>query len=373
MTLARKNQICLEATPYYHLINRCVRRGFLCGYDKLTKKDFSHRKQLLLERLKYLADTFAIKICAYAILDNHYHLVVCVDAEAASHWSRDEVLERYARIHSTQRILDLLDDEDDPSDDPQREIYETIEEWRSRLMSLSWFEKSLNEYIARAANREDKVTGRFWQGRFKSQPLLDDAALITCMVYVDLNPVRAGIADLPETSDFTSIQQRLRDYLENQKKKQIDLATRTLSAADLERKSKPLKYESQKAKRKNAVSKDTLRVAPAMLPLAGFLDDVAPDKVFRIPILAMHYFDLLDATGRAVADGKRGHIPDHLPALVSKLGLNPKEWLGSVTHYKTKFPSVLGAQEVIKDFVGKLENRHWCVGMKACAGLYRRT
>ncbi|WP_133511163.1 hypothetical protein [Candidatus Thiosymbion oneisti] len=83
------------------------------------------------------------------------------------------------------------------------------EVYRARLHDLSWFMRTLNEHIARRANAEDGVKGRFWEGRFKSQALLDEKALPAAMAYVDLNPVRAGLAETPEASDYTSIQERI--------------------------------------------------------------------------------------------------------------------------------------------------------------------
>jgi hypothetical protein len=87
-------------------------------------------------------------------------------------------------------------------------LKETIAIYRQRLYDISWLMASLSEPIARQANKEDGCTGRFWEGRFKSQALLDEGAVLSCMAYVDLNPIRAKIATTPETSKHTSIQKR---------------------------------------------------------------------------------------------------------------------------------------------------------------------
>jgi hypothetical protein len=89
-------------------------------------------------------------------------------------------------------------------------VESSAEIYKKRLTDISWFMRSLNEPIARQANKEDKCTGHFWEGRFKSQALLDEGALLSCMAYVDLNPVRSRVADTPAQSDFTSIQLRIK-------------------------------------------------------------------------------------------------------------------------------------------------------------------
>lgn len=193
-------------------MSRCVRRAFLCGYDKFTGNSFEHRRDWFEKRLAKLSSAFSINVCAYAIMHNHNHLVLHVDTERAKAWTDIEVIQRWHSIHPNKTITAMY------IDPQQREqltpiqlstIYKITNIYRERLTNISYFMKALNQYIALRANREDNCSGRFWESRFKSQALLDERAIISCMVYVDLNPIRAGIATTLENSHYTSIKRRL--------------------------------------------------------------------------------------------------------------------------------------------------------------------
>ena len=79
MAIARASQIHLDSTRYYHCISRCVRRAFLCGRDSCTNQSFDHRKRWLVDRMKTLSEVFSIRVCAYSIMSNHFHVVLYVD------------------------------------------------------------------------------------------------------------------------------------------------------------------------------------------------------------------------------------------------------------------------------------------------------
>jgi len=105
MPTARKNHVSLDATPYYHCIGRCVRRAFLWGEDPISGQDFSHRKRWVTERLAELSRSFAVNICAYAVMSNHYHLVLHLDAAQARSWSEAEVAHRWELLFSLPLLL----------------------------------------------------------------------------------------------------------------------------------------------------------------------------------------------------------------------------------------------------------------------------
>jgi REP element-mobilizing transposase RayT len=242
-----------------------VRRAYLCGNDRITGKKYGHRKHWLESRMAKLSQIFAIDLLAYAIMSNHYHVVVRIDPDRSAQWSDFEIKARWGEIYSL----------------PENVSPEQIALWRDRLSNLSWYMRCLNEPLARIANSEDGCKGRFWEGRFRCQALLDETALIRCMAYVDLNPIRAAVAKTPEDSRHTSIAARIRQ-------------------------------------RDNH--------------LTPFIDDFRKDNQ-AIPIRRRDYLQLIDWTGRQLQPGKSGQISSKMPPVLDRLDFDGARWIKEMNHY----------------------------------------
>ncbi len=169
MTIARSRQISLQDTPYYHVVSRCVRRAFLCGEDAHTGQSYEHRRQWVLDKLGQLSRLFAIGVCAFAVMSNHYHLVLKVEPDTAANWSEREVVERWATQFQWPLLVRRWHQGESLIEPELAVVQQLIGQWRERLHSISWFVR-----------------------------LLTESALLACMAYVDLNPIRAAIADRPE-------------------------------------------------------------------------------------------------------------------------------------------------------------------------------
>jgi REP element-mobilizing transposase RayT len=210
-TYARRQIVREDQVGVYHCIARCVRRAFLCGIDPYTGHDYSHRKGWILERLRELAGLFSIEICGYTVMSNHLHVVLRNRPDIARQWSDHDIALRWCMVFPRRD-----DATGQPVEPDQYDLamitadQERLMELRKRLASVSWFMRCLCEKIARMANDEESSSGRFWAGRFKSMALLDEAAILACSVYVDLNPIRAGLAATPEESTYTSGCDRIR-------------------------------------------------------------------------------------------------------------------------------------------------------------------
>lgn len=332
MGYARKMLVSLDDTPYYHVIARCVRRAWLCGVDEYAGKDYSHRKSWVLQRMKTLAAVFTIDVCAYAIMSNHYHLVLHVDRARARQLNPHQILARWGRLFALPPLLQQWQQGRLPQSE-QRSVLHLIERWRERLSDLSWYMRCLNEYLARRANAEDDCTGRFWEGRFKSQALLDEAGLLTAMAYVDLNPVRAGTAPTPEASSFTSIAARL-----------------------------------HRVRRRRVASHRPLPHAARPLTLLPFQDTARPDQP-SIPMTLRDYVQLLDWTGRAIRPGK-GSIDARVPPILVRLNVDPQAWQATMGRGQSLLGRALGRLERLRAHAERL-GQSWIKGLHIAARLYQ--
>jgi REP element-mobilizing transposase RayT len=301
MTQARSTLVSVTDTPYYHCVSRCVRRAFLCGYDTHSQTDYEHRRQWLEDKLHKTASIFSIKLCAYAVMSNHYHLVVHIHPKAAARWSKREVVRRWHSLFNGTYLSQCFASGESLLPTQLEVLDIDIEIWRERLCSLSWFMKVVNESIARRANLEDKCTGHFWENRFKSQALLDEQALLSCMAYVDLNPVRAKMAKSPETSDHTCIKSRI---------------------------------ETLKGNRKSLQSIETFVGSK-------------PEET-GLPFVLRDYLELVDWTGRIVRKGKRGQINSSLPPILERLSIDRDSWLILTTEFERQFGQWVGSEHIVR-------------------------
>ena len=227
MTIARSQQIDRENGGFHHIVSRCVRRTWLCGYDRLTRRDFSHRKRWIEKRVLTLAGAFAVRVYGYAVMSNHCHIVLEYRPQDAREYSDEEVARRWLVAypprkaeHLEMRIRALLEDPDE------------IAKLRRRLGDLSWYMKCLNEVIARRSNREDECTGSFWEGRFRCcRPMEAARSVYACMTYVDLNPLSAGATErVAEEGEHTALRRRIEEARREQGKLDEALAPMRIDA-----------------------------------------------------------------------------------------------------------------------------------------------
>lgn len=320
MTYARREIFSPDESGFFHCISRCVRRAFLCGYDRCSRKSFKHRKKWIKQRLYELIEIFAIECLAYAVMSNHLHSILRNRPDIVALWSDREVARRWRLLFPYRRSADGRPEEPDEEEigrivsSPQ-----LVAKYRSRLSDISWFNRCLNEHIARRANVEDDCSGRFWEGRFRSIRLETPEAVIACSVYVDLNPIRAGKAQSLEESDFTSIQDRIR--------------------------------------------------ALACTGSEGTPKLVAPVEVANLhDFTPQRYIELVRETGRMLVDQKHS-LPAHLLSTLKLLGIRPEGWVENARNHETLFHRVMGPVRALRSFASR-KNRAWLCGLSSARLLF---
>jgi len=351
MTTARSLVVREDEDTFYHVVSRCVQRAFLCGYDAYTQRDYGYRRQWIVGRLEQAADAFAVDVYAYAIMENHFHVVLKTRVKESQGWSDCEVVDRWLRLYpytrndageavspSREEMAGLLRDK------------EKLALWRTRLSSISWVMRYVKEKVARAANKESKTTGHFWQGRFKSQRLDDEGAVAACLAYVDLNPVRAAVAETPEGSAFTSVAVRA----------QAEVAREVVAAAG--RAKQPT--EEQRAELNRA--RQAIAAAAWLAPISS----VALDHEHGTWGVSLEeYLMLVDVTGRRIRSDKRGAIDPEIAPILERLELDAANWVASVERFGGTWHLVAAKLSLLAKAAGKV-GRKWFCGHRPAVLMY---
>jgi len=305
MTRPRKALISLAETPYYHITSRCVRRAYLCGVDHYTGQSYEHRRQWVVDRIRLLSSLFAIDVCAYAVMSNHYHLVLKLCPQQLDILSDEDIIDRWCALFKGPLLIQRYRKGEALLDFERDTIADIVKVWREKLASISWFMRCLNQPIARQANLEDGCTGKFWESRFSSKALKSMEALISCMTYVDLNPVRAGIAETPEASEYTSIRERL-----------------------------TLEFDMGEAIADQRKGGDLFDFKTPIKPLLAFEDRDSEKSRPGIPLAFDEYLHLTDWTGRIFRRDKNGYISKTLPPILERLQITSDRWLQNTTRFE---------------------------------------
>jgi len=311
-----------------------VRRAFLCGIDAYSGNSYEHRRGWIRDRLEFLASAFGIDCLTYSVMSNHLHLVLRSRPDVVRKWSNRQVAEHWLRLFPNRREED--GSPKGPTDAELRMITSNkkrLAEVRVRLSDISWWMRCTAENIARRANKEEKTGGRFWAGRYKAQLLLDEASLLACAAYVDLNPVRAALAESLETSDYTGAKDRIDDF--KQRRGGAGGVMHDWERSPRRRRSgwlSPIEIDEQ---------------LDATGPDQSAGGRRASDKGFLSSMSLTRYLELLDWTGRQVRRDKAGSIPASLRPILERLGLVPDAWCNLVQKFGQLFKRAAGSPDTM--------------------------
>lgn len=305
MTIARSKLVDVTVSRWYHCISRCVRRAFL--FSEGDQSNSGDRKGWIERRLKELAEIFAVSVGGFSVMDNHMHLLLRLDSARAEQLTAEEVVTRWFKLYpprgtnrkplAPEKLKVLVAE--------RLKDHAWIAKTRGRLGSLSWFMKCLKEPLSRMVNKAEKCTGSFFEGRFKSIAILDEEALLSVCAYIDLNPVAAGIAAVPEESNHTSVKVRV-EHVKQQGRVQDLQAARAGSMAG-SRASKQLEAALWLIPIEDRRSLDSQREGM----LSGFT--------------LGNYLMLVEYTGRLLRDGKAS-ISSELADIFERLGSSAAVW-----------------------------------------------
>ena len=350
--LARVELFAPDEIAVVHVMNRVVRRCFLMGDDPVSGKNYDHRKHWIEDQLRRCAALFGIDLLAFAILDNHFHLVLRSRPDVVREWSDEEVARRWRLLCPYRKHADGTAREPSQAEvnsittDPDK-----LRETRQRLSDISWWMRLLCQRIAQRANKEDDATGKFWENRYRAVRLLDEEALLACSAYVDLNPIRAGLAKTVEDSDHTSAQRRIQSLATCDANERVNSTrkSRTHGEPTAAKTQRPDSFLSP-------VQIDELRDA---LGARRHKEGVRCSDKGYLAMPIEGYLELLDWTARRIVPGKSGNTRAETPPIFDRLKIKPAAWQQLVTHFGQLFSQVAGQPHHVDEYRSRLRRNRF--------------
>lgn len=349
--LARSEVFDPDEIAIAHTYNRTVRRCFLMGDDPISGKNFDHRKVWIEQGLIQFAAAFGVDLLGFAILSSHFHLILRSRPDVVATWNDKEVARRWMMICPHRRSAD-----GSPMPPTEPEIQSIAgcpvkcTEIRKRLSSISWWMRLLCQRVAMRANQEDEESGHFFQDRFRATRIADEASLLACAAYVDLNPIRAAMAETLEQSDHTSVQRRIQAITAvPQDVTGGDEPNSAIQGNAMDSFLAPLQIDEQSDPIGPSVSESGQRCSDK-----GFLAMTLED-----------YLQMLDWTARQAAPGKRGRTPASVPPVLKRLGLDAASWCELVTDFGKLFCTVAGRPECVDSMRSHRTHRRYHLRRRA--------
>jgi hypothetical protein len=233
---------------------------------------------------------------------------------------------------------------------------------RSRLSDISWWMRLLSQNIAQRANKEDQEVGKFWQARYRAVRLLDETAILACTAYVDLNPIRAAMAESIEGSDFTSAQKRCCDLqVKHGGEKPLVRTSGTRSVLEGRGNNESEDGASRVGDTGHICGR---HLAP--VELHGGSSTIGPcvnkqgtrcsNKGF-LPMSTADYLSLLDWTGRQFRTDMRGAIPATCAPILDRLDCSEETWFDLVRNFRKRFRNEAGSVLSVRAFRSKRRER----------------
>jgi REP element-mobilizing transposase RayT len=328
----------------YHVWNRCIRKMYLFGADRYSGRDYTSRKALLQQRLQELSAIFAVDACVWAMLSNHFHLIVRNRPDLAQQYSDEEVAIRWWYLYPERR--DEQGRPAPPTPVEIRSIVETpgrIEVLRKRLSSISWFMKSLEEWLAKRINAMDKHRGHLWQDRYGCRNLLTEGAILVCSIYIDINEIQAGLAACPADSRNTSAYLRIL----------AQILRRERAAAEADEGAPPrIQLDYQFSDPDIWLCPLDTQDRSPLLSVPGTatanqpwdpqelekLEAASVAKRWRhgfLPVTVEQYLEILERSVGALAAESREAVEQWLAPVLEPLGIRVEAWFAMLAHFET--------------------------------------